>query len=540
MSNDRYQLANSIEKNDTEGLLNIIRESSLQLDNGRDQTGGFECLMLLHGAAADSPTVNRVCAEWEGSNHGFFVQSYFGGVHVAVIDGSGFVLPPNSYWLSMPASWTLKMGSPDSKNTFWLGDRDKNLGNIAFFSLSGYFQKKFTEPPSLVSWDRPTRTLRIDNARGDQYFARFRSPSDTMKIGCELSEFRCIQKEQAVCIALTRFHATNDVANRQFPLTSPSDIAFDLGEKCTLGEVDWEDIPRPHVEQRGVSTLFWYTLFGKNFLEGSVSRKTYDEASDFEKIQLLAISYPSIFDIKDENETLELIRETWRLLKWVSNERYRRNGQVLDIDDEAIRWRQSENIVGPVNLWTLFHLTSYLQSRTDSSGHFEHAATLLGDFGHPPFDGNGVELSKSLNTPLKEAVYFSHWQWPLTNAHRDALRNVLENHEPGSRISIVATHCMVIAGLFDAISDDRMQMWFNVYVATETHETRMRMLTRLTFHQAGQEYLLNRLLSGNDPEPLQKEMLAILTARADATEKLQSYDFMSRDTIEAIRAIGQK
>jgi len=40
---------------------------------------------------------------------------------------------------------------------------------------------------------------------------------------------------------------------------------------------------------------------------------------------------------------------------------------------------------------------------------------------------------------------------------------------------------------------------------------------------------------GLDPEPLRSEVLSILSARVDATEKLQSYDFMSKETIQQFR-----
>ncbi len=540
MSDFSEGLQEAITHGDGNGILAEFLKLRATISNRISPVGGFERVVLTYSPTSHQPQLMRSTAEWQKNEAALWIQDYFGAPYLAIFQGDAFLFNDGKTGKLAPSSWSMVTGDPDYPMELRVGNQVDQLGNLAALNPRGLVEEHLADTKATCSWHPEVLTLllRLENKKSIRI--RFRSPSDSRLFNYSISEISGTSADGLLYASWSGCHQSSLGFVSAFPIRNSSDVAKQLGEYCLpVTKVDWDNLRHPSLQKAEGAIRLWHVIMDRPVVDMENVVQRYQDLSEEQRIAALAYSYGEIFDLQTETGRDAFIAECWRLLGWLGDQQYKTHGNILDIDDESIRWRITENVVDPTSLWavytTVLRQSALLRSRDIQLNSYLHLAQL----GHPPFDGGGKEFSAAFKDPLVKALFKAHWQWPADSSDIEACTKTLQQYKVDSIPSNAATQSLIMFGRLDLIPEPELEAWYRRVVRFADNDARrMRMLSRVSFSTSGRGFLLKRLNENTtDSATLSRMVIHVLQARVKAVRSLERYDFISKDLCEEIESL---
>jgi len=399
-----------------------------------------------------------------------------------------------------------------------------------------------------VHWENVTQTLILKKPSGTKVQIRFRSPSDMLRYGTELGEFRILDSKQAI-IDFRSFQMVPSISIRLPPVDTES-------VKTKLLVVN-EQERKPGKEYQTLPELLWYATtsfhpFGESIDFSEI--KNYQELNARERLVYLVTMClndplnPSrspngsqyLPPEKIEKIYFNLFVHQFKFMTlWIAQNSL--NAGVYP-DDPAMIWRELEAAFGPDELTSFVHLgLKYILYNQSVAPTLKiEFLDALGDWGHPPFLDNEKTWNVAMNingNPFHEAILWSHWQWPCEQKHREACVKASRISKNGSETERVATETLIRLDAIPLLLKKVMERWYQSQIAQTGPAERRINLSLLSLQHTGRSYLLNRLKTKVDTVGIQSDIAKVLQSRAQATLKTKRFDFITEGRCNEILAV---
>ncbi|EAQ80297.1 hypothetical protein [Blastopirellula marina] len=522
-------------------FLKAITDADIVFGSALTKSGRFQRRLLGHGAATRQPSdLLRSVVEWSPEHRSVVSADKTGSIKIGVFDDKGFLLSNDGTWIQANAYWAMKVDGSELTGEHQIAGTPLADAGEIHFDLSSLVRRNWDFESKNVRWDGECLTFSARMANECPIRIRLRTPNDALRLGTDLSEVAMSDPQLGLCLCWNRFSLSPSEKLRAFASLPANVIEKRLGESCKIaeGEFDWRQAPLSGSEGEEQSHRFAEIIglsTNPQYDASAELAQTYESADERLKFRLAA-RYPSeIWEVGNVEGFADCFEEMYGRLSWVIDERYRRRGELLGIDDEAILWQEAERVTSPIEMYQLVQRARELAAAdifARSPGQRIGFLAKLAELGHPPFDAEGGEFAQEFEDPFVEAIFRARWQWPCQTEHLTACQKIVQNYRVETIQSQVATDTLVRLDQIDMIPTLEIELWYREHVLRAPNPAHgMRMLTLLSSRKSGQAYLLNRLRKNSDPLNVTAGVRNILQARLDAVRKLKRYDFMSQEIV---------
>ncbi|PQO33372.1 hypothetical protein C5Y96_11015 [Blastopirellula marina] len=517
--------------------------------------GGFERITIeKHPQNPNAFQGFRSPTRWEDGQSGILQQHWIGSYYGFLSDGHGFVRLPQTKWFATGGSWRLSVdGRPFETEVEW-SDLPHDTSGRCLFDLAFKMSIQANQEIPECHWDEVSSTLVIRQADGSRFFLRFRTPSDTLKFGTDLSELRWHSATGDTSVVYTRFELTDAAFDKTIDLKSHDVIQTQLGkefaersgsEEFSYSQMQSVGLPNSHRSDLLADTL---GLAQTPTLKQNVTDyQTYYQSLDDRSQLRLLLEHPNkVFDLSSSSGIGQLYDSLSEKLEWIADERYRQRGDLLQIDDTSMRWRDAERITSAIEMWKIVEYSRQLTSESILSKQDRlRLLARIAELGPPSFNGTGETFkNREFEDPLIEAMFYTRWQWVTESKHHDALVHAIKTYAVGTPHSLLAIDSLIRLGQLDRVPSKEMDSWWASYILNAHNKSsRMRALSTISRHEAGLRYLIEKLRTQSNVAPLDQEIASVISSRAWAARKLGRYDIVSKELctdIEKIRSSRSK
>lgn len=216
------------------------------------------------------------------------------------------------------------------------------------------------------------------------------------------------------------------------------------------------------------------------------------------------------------------------------------DGQILLIDDPAIRWGQVLRRISPAEMRLASDsvLPQLLRSPQMSLEQKILVVDAVGDLGDPllPYFDKIFKDVDPEEWLLFDALFKARWQRPWTEEHVERCSAALAEIEGGSDAELVLVETLIRMDETAQIPINRMHRWFEDCIVEASAFERSESLRILTLVPSGRHYLLAHLQSDafSIPEDVRKQCLEALRRRCSATRHFGQYEFLSEQECHRI------
>lgn len=529
-------------------LLEHIRDSHVVFGSDVQPRGGFERVAIWRDKQNPNATRGfRSPVRWEDGRAGILHQHWVGSYQGYLADGHGFVRLPQTKWFSTEGSWRLSVdGRPNDTEVSW-SDLPHAVSGRGRFDLASKLELLGDNAIPDCEWDKPTSTLSIRREDGSRFFLRFRTPNDSLVFGTDLSELRWHAPAAEKSVVWTRWEVSASLLDKTFTLVPHDSIRKHLGAEHFERQEDFsyaemQDVALLHSERSDLLASILGLSHVPELKKDVTDHRSYFGTLDDRSRLAFLLQHPNdVFDLTDSSEIGQFYESLNEMLEWIADERYRKRGAPLQVDDPSMLWRDAERITSALEMWKIVEYSRQFCSKPLLSDQDRiRLLARVAELGPPPFAGAASTFEeREFEDPFVEALFRVRWQWITEAKHVDALTNAIRTYAVGTPHSLLATDSLLRLGRNDLVPQEELDSWWSFYILRAHNKaSRMRALSTLSRHESGLRYMVFRMGGNLDDASLRVEMATIINDRVEAVRALRRYDYISQELCKDIEQIS--